>query len=179
MREELPEDDDSQSNTGSKMNNDSHTNDESLPDDRTSSTEDGTPSSNDSPANEMPTTGRPNEGSEGEDPGTNGPARPTDDPPAESAHSPFEPGHSSTAAENLLPKPVETCGDGTVVTSREPRVYSIPKHTYCHRCEYFSEPPAVNCLHEGTTILEVERLDTFRVSNCPVAIEAEELDGER
>ena len=179
MREDLPEDDDSHPNNDSQVNDDSPVNDDSITADRSSSTEDGTPSTNDSSANEMPATGRPNEESEGEDPGTNGPAKPTDDAPAESAHSPFEPGHSSAAADDLLPKPVETCGDGSVVSVHEPRVHSIPKHTYCHRCEYFSEPPAVSCLHEGTTILEVERLDTFRVSNCPVAIEAEELEDGR
>ena len=92
---------------------------------------------------------------------------------------PFEPGHASSAAEDLLPKPVEATGDDAIATIGERRIHSIPKHTYCHRCEHFSAPPAVSCLHEGTTILEVERLDTFRVSNCPVAIEAEELEGRR
>ena len=104
--------------------------------------------------------------------------KPLDGKAAESA-APFEPGHASTAAEDLLPKPVETNDADTIATMDNARIHSIPKHTYCHRCEHFSAPPAVSCLHEGTTILEVERLDTFRVSNCPVAIEAEELEGRR
>ena len=109
---------------------------------------------------------------------TDGSENPPDGDAAEPADS-FEPGHTSPAAEDLLPKPVEPTADDAIATVGERRTHSIPKHTYCHRCEHFSAPPTVSCLHEGTTILEVERLDTFRVRNCPVAIEAEELEGRR
>lgn len=56
-------------------------------------------------------------------------------------------------------------------------VREIDKHRYCHRCPHFSRPPAVECEHEGTTILELADAETFRVADCPVVLEEEALEG--
>lgn len=44
----------------------------------------------------------------------------------------------------------------------------VPKASYCQKCEYFSDPPAVECGNDGTEILELVDVDHFRVRNCPV-----------
>ena len=44
----------------------------------------------------------------------------------------------------------------------------ISKRTYCQQCPHFSAPPATECGHEGTTILEAVGFDEFRVRNCPM-----------
>lgn len=58
----------------------------------------------------------------------------------------------------------------------EREIREIEKHNYCHQCEYFAEPPAVGCTHDGTDILELASLDRFRVADCPVVLEDEELE---
>ncbi|GAB3665861.1 hypothetical protein [Halopiger thermotolerans] len=55
-------------------------------------------------------------------------------------------------------------------------IREIDKHEYCHRCEHFADPPAVGCTREGTDILELTTLDTFRVADCPVVLEDEDLE---
>lgn len=55
-------------------------------------------------------------------------------------------------------------------------IREFDKRSYCHRCPHFSEPPAVRCAHEGTTILELVDVRTFRVANCPVVLEEESLE---
>ncbi|MFC7230986.1 hypothetical protein ACFQMM_05325 [Saliphagus sp. GCM10025308] len=62
-------------------------------------------------------------------------------------------------------------------TEREYR--TIPKRSYCHQCEYFSDPPTVACTHEGTEILEMPSMDTYRVVDCPVVLEDEALERDR
>ncbi|UTF52155.1 hypothetical protein [Natronosalvus rutilus] len=62
-------------------------------------------------------------------------------------------------------------------TEREYR--TVPKRSYCHQCEYFSDPPAVACNHEGTEILEMPSMETYRVVECPVVLEDEALEGDR
>lgn len=52
----------------------------------------------------------------------------------------------------------------------------VEKKKYCQKCEYFSPPPNVRCTHEGTTIAELVDVDTFRVIDCPVVAEDEELE---
>ncbi len=47
----------------------------------------------------------------------------------------------------------------------------VSKHTYCENCEWFSEPPAVSCTHEGTEIVEFLDMETARLLNCPVVEE--------
>ncbi|AEH37342.1 hypothetical protein [Halopiger xanaduensis] len=55
-------------------------------------------------------------------------------------------------------------------------IREIDKHEYCHQCEHFADPPGVDCTREGTDILELASLDTFRVADCPVVLENEELE---
>lgn len=67
-----------------------------------------------------------------------------------------------------------TAADGVTVEERHERV--IDKAKYCHGCEYFSAPPDVHCTHEGTDIIELVDVDHFRVVNCPIVKEDEELE---
>ena len=55
-------------------------------------------------------------------------------------------------------------------------VREIDAHAYCHGCDQFAEPPEVACRHEGTTILEMPSLGTFRVADCPVVLEERRLE---
>lgn len=64
-------------------------------------------------------------------------------------------------------------GDGSSVETGE-RV--VAKNAYCHSCRFFSSPPDVHCRHEGTEILESVDMDHFRVVDCPVVAENEELE---
>lgn len=51
----------------------------------------------------------------------------------------------------------------------------VAKNSYCHTCRFFSPPPDVNCSHEGTEILEAVDMDHFRVRDCPIVEENEDL----
>ena len=64
----------------------------------------------------------------------------------------------------------------TDLLEEEREIREIEKHTYCHQCEHFSAPPSVECTREGTEILELSSLETFRVADCPVVLEDEELE---
>lgn len=44
----------------------------------------------------------------------------------------------------------------------------VTKASYCERCEYFTDPPAVGCTHQGTDIVELVDTDHFRVLDCPI-----------
>ncbi|WP_247000973.1 hypothetical protein [Halosolutus gelatinilyticus] len=55
-------------------------------------------------------------------------------------------------------------------------IREVAKASYCHRCEHFAEPPDVGCTRDGTEILEMPTLETFRVADCPVVLEDEELE---
>jgi hypothetical protein len=52
----------------------------------------------------------------------------------------------------------------------------VEKRSYCQGCEHFSAPPDVHCSHEGTEILEAVDMEHFRVADCPVVAEDEELE---
>lgn len=54
-------------------------------------------------------------------------------------------------------------------------VRTIPKAVYCQQCEYFEEPPAMACTHEGTDILELVDMEHLKVQNCPIIARDEEL----
>ncbi|ARS90831.1 hypothetical protein [Natrarchaeobaculum aegyptiacum] len=54
----------------------------------------------------------------------------------------------------------------------------IDAHRYCKQCEHFSAPPDVSCGLEGTEIIELTDLGTFRVVDCPVVLEDEALERE-
>ncbi len=60
----------------------------------------------------------------------------------------------------------EEAGDGS-----ERRYAEVSKHSYCENCEWFSEPPAVSCTHEGTEIVEFLDMETVRLLNCPIVEE--------
>lgn len=51
----------------------------------------------------------------------------------------------------------------------------VPKEEFCSRCPHLSAPPAVQCKHDGTEIMEVTDAEHFRVRNCPFV---ENLDAE-
>ena len=61
---------------------------------------------------------------------------------------------------------------------RERNVREIDARRYCHQCEHFAEPPQVACTREGTEILEMTVLERFRVVDCPVVREDEQLERE-
>lgn len=52
----------------------------------------------------------------------------------------------------------------------------VAKRSYCEQCPYFSEPPDVQCSHEGTEILELVDMEHFRVVDCPKVREDERLE---
>jgi len=52
----------------------------------------------------------------------------------------------------------------------------VEKAKYCQGCEYFSAPPEVRCTHEGTEIVEMVDVAHFRVVDCPIVKEDEELE---
>ncbi|PSQ39432.1 hypothetical protein BRD13_03235 [Halobacteriales archaeon SW_5_70_135] len=52
----------------------------------------------------------------------------------------------------------------------------VEKSMYCQGCRYMSPPPNTHCTHEGTEIVEAVDMDHFRVRNCPVVAENEELE---
>jgi hypothetical protein len=63
------------------------------------------------------------------------------------------------------------------VADVEGKIYAeISKHSFCERCQYFSEPPEVSCSHEGTEILKFLDMDTLRVVNCPVVAERRDIE---
>jgi len=65
------------------------------------------------------------------------------------------------------------------VTEQQGRTYAeVSKHSYCEQCEYFSEPPEIDCSHEGTEIVEFLDMETVRVVDCPVVAERKDLQDE-
>lgn len=60
-------------------------------------------------------------------------------------------------------------------THGQRRFAEVSKHTYCERCEHFSEPPEIACAHEGTDIIEFVDFETVRVADCPIVAEREQL----
>lgn len=44
----------------------------------------------------------------------------------------------------------------------------VDKRSFCQRCRYLSAPPAVECTHDGTEILEIVDSERFRVRGCPM-----------
>ena len=65
------------------------------------------------------------------------------------------------------------------VSDKTGRIYAeVSKHAYCERCEFFSDPPAVECLNDGTDIAEFLDMETVRVVDCPVVVERRALENE-
>lgn len=44
----------------------------------------------------------------------------------------------------------------------------VEKTSYCQRCRFLSDPPDLQCTHEGTDIVEVVDSERFRVRGCPM-----------
>ncbi|WP_245154515.1 hypothetical protein [Halorussus marinus] len=53
-------------------------------------------------------------------------------------------------------------------------VRTVEKST-CHGCPYFADPPTVACTNEGTDILEMPDVDHFRVADCPMVVDDDEV----
>lgn len=83
----------------------------------------------------------------------------------------------------------DPAGDGVVAEAMGPAIDDleanveqadtgciVPKDRYCERCEYLSEPPAVACGHEGTSIRELVDTEHVLVSDCPVVAERGRVD---
>ncbi|SNZ18059.1 hypothetical protein SAMN06269185_3222 [Natronoarchaeum philippinense] len=70
---------------------------------------------------------------------------------------------------------VESGGIDVDVTADADDEQVIEKASFCQQCEFFAEPPAVGCEHDGTEILELVDTDNFRVRNCPKVAEEERL----
>lgn len=78
---------------------------------------------------------------------------------------PTETGESDDSAEP---------GGALQLADREIR--EVEKRSYCQGCEHFTEPPAVDCTRDGTEILAVTTMETFRVADCPFVLEDEALE---
>ncbi|WP_440771320.1 hypothetical protein [Natronorubrum sp. DTA28] len=71
---------------------------------------------------------------------------------------------------------LESDPDGPTTCSDDREIRDLDSGSYCHQCEHFSAPPAVACTREGTDILEMTAFETFRIADCPVALEDERLE---
>lgn len=67
---------------------------------------------------------------------------------------------------------------GSITREAERTYAEVSKHSYCEQCEYFSEPPDVECSAEGTEIVEFLDMERVRVVDCPVVAERKDLEGE-
>ena len=71
---------------------------------------------------------------------------------------------------------IETDPDTPTCCSDDRKIRDVYSGSCCNQCEHFSEPPAVACTREGTDILEMPALETFRVADCPMVLEDERLE---
>lgn len=69
-------------------------------------------------------------------------------------------------------------GSGSMGKVSERTYADVSKHRYCEQCEFVSEPPDLECTHEGTEIVEFLDMDTVRVVDCPIVAERRELESE-
>jgi len=53
-------------------------------------------------------------------------------------------------------------------------VRTIPKTT-CHGCPHVGDPPNLQCTHEGTDILSMPDVEHFRVADCPMVADEDDL----
>lgn len=99
--------------------------------------------------------------------------------PFESTDTPFE----REAVNGVDPDEVwerftadaESVDTGDADSRENEDVVEVSKHSFCERCPHFSSPPAVECGHDGTSILEFVGTEHVRVANCPVVRERREL----
>ncbi|WP_440764783.1 hypothetical protein [Natronorubrum sp. DTA7] len=71
---------------------------------------------------------------------------------------------------------IEADPDAPTTCSDDREIRDLDSGNYCHQCPHFSAPPSVACSREGTDILEMTALETFRVADCPVVLEDERLE---
>ncbi|ACV12530.1 hypothetical protein Huta_2364 [Halorhabdus utahensis DSM 12940] len=86
-----------------------------------------------------------------------------------------DPATSAETDDDLWENLSRSAAEPETETRGERRFAEVDKHSYCENCEYFSEPPDVECAHEGTNIVEFVDYETVRVADCPVVVEREEL----
>jgi hypothetical protein len=73
-----------------------------------------------------------------------------------------------------VPLEEATPADETELDDDGRDVRTIPKDT-CHSCPHFGDPPELACTHEGTDILAMPDSDHFRVADCPMVVEEEDV----
>lgn len=73
-------------------------------------------------------------------------------------------------------RPTVDAPEPTVRTGDEADEHVVSKRLYCEGCEHFADPPAVQCDHPGTTIVEFVDSDHVRLRNCPVVASRLALD---
>lgn len=80
----------------------------------------------------------------------------------------------STAAETPSVGPdAAVPGDDDV---QDTRAVTVVEKRLCHGCPHFSDPPETACTHDGTTIEAEVDIDHFRVVDCPIVAEREEIE---
>jgi hypothetical protein len=62
-----------------------------------------------------------------------------------------------------------------IATDELEETVTVPKSSFCQSCEYFEEPPEVQCTHSGTKIIEFVGMENVRVHNCPVVQQEREI----
>ena len=65
---------------------------------------------------------------------------------------------------------------GVTRQSADRELREVEKRSYCHQCEHFAEPPVLACTRDGSEILAVTTMSTFRVADCPFVLEDEALE---
>lgn len=56
----------------------------------------------------------------------------------------------------------------TTRTSSRATEHVVSKTEYCQKCPYLTDPPELECTHDGTEIVAVVDADHFRVRECPM-----------
>lgn len=56
------------------------------------------------------------------------------------------------------------------------REVTVVEKSLCHGCEHFADPPETGCTHDGTTIDAEVDTGHFRVLDCPVVAERQEME---
>ncbi|MEA5387007.1 hypothetical protein VB779_07990 [Haloarculaceae archaeon H-GB11] len=65
---------------------------------------------------------------------------------------------------------------GSVGEADERTERVVSKREFCQGCEYFSDPPEIDCSHDGTDIVEFPDVEHVLVLDCPIVAEREELE---
>lgn len=95
-------------------------------------------------------------------------ARDEEDPDAPFSQQPYHELDADAVWGDTLEEESAVEGDIDGISREGEETFLVPKRDFCESCQYLSEPPEVECGHEGTTIHEFEDIGHVRVSNCPV-----------